>query len=125
MATAAIPQIQFQFRIPEGLDALWAARAIYTILPETRIELLPDRQFVYGCNHGTEAKALVRWLNREGLKGLEGLCKKMGVRQDESRTVTYISNGFVIKGNPNTSYGYLYIVAYRSHYGKPTDAPPV
>ncbi len=118
MATAAIPSVQFQFRIPEGLEALWAARAIYTIRPDPILDILPDRQFVYGCNHGPEAQALIKWINREGIKGLEGLCKKMGLRQDESRTVMYISNGYVIKGNPNTSYGYLYIVAYRSHYGK-------
>ena len=118
MATAAIPQVQFHFPIPEGLDALWAARAIYTIRPEPSLDILPDRQFTYGCNHGPEAQALIKWINREGIKGLEGQCKKMGIRQDESRTVTYISNGFIIKGNPNTSYGYLYIVAYRSHYGK-------
>ena len=117
MATAAIPSVQFQFRIPEGLDALWAARAIYTVKPDPILDILPDRQFVYGCNHGPEAQALIKWINREGIKGLEEVCKKMGIRQDESRTVTYIGNGYVIKGNPNTSYGYLYIVAHRCRSG--------
>lgn len=92
---------------------MWSARAIYTIKPEPFLDILPDRQFMYGENHSQEAKDLCQWLNQFGIRSLQAVCKKLGVCQNESRIVEYQSKGFIIRGNPNSSYGYLYIVAYR------------
>ena len=108
-----IPSHQYLFEIPTNLVAMWAARAIYTIKPEPFIDILPDRQYMYGANQSDEAKDLCEWLNKEGRKGLQAVCKQLGVGPNESRIVEYSSNGFIIRGNPNSSYGYLYLVAYR------------
>lgn len=109
---APIPSHQYLFEIPPNLMAMWAARAIYTIKPEPFIDILPDRQFMYGQNQSQEAKDLCNWLNKEGIKSLQAMCKKLSVAPNESRIVEFSGNGFIIRGNPNSSYGYLYVVAY-------------
>jgi hypothetical protein len=113
MGTAQIPSVQYLLDIPPNLVAMWSARAIYTIKPEPFIDVLADRQYMYGENYSQEAKDLCAWLNQEGIKGLQAMCKRLDVRPNESRIVEYHGNGYVIRGNPNSSYGYLYIVAYR------------
>ncbi len=115
-----IPSHQYLFEIPPGLVAMWSARAIYTVKPEPFIDILPDRQYMYGENKGEEAKHLCEWLNSEGIRNLHAKCKELDVCPSESRVVEFRSKGFVIKGNPNASYGYLYIVAYRLP-GKPSE----
>ena len=107
-----IPSHQYLFEIPAGLPVMWSARAIYTVRPEPFLDILPDRQYMYGANESDEASALCDWLNKDGIKGLQAVCKKLGVQPNESRIVEYSGNGFIIRGNPNASYGYLYIVAY-------------
>ena len=107
-----IPSLQYLFEIPAGLVAMWSARAIYTIKPEPFIDILPDRQCMYGQNQNQEGKDLCEWLNKAGIKGLQAMCKQLGIGPDESRIVEFSSDGYIIRGNPNSSYGYLYIVAY-------------
>jgi len=114
-----IPSHQYVFEIPPNLDAMWSARAIYTTRPEPFIDILPDRQCMYGDHRGEEAKRLCNWLNNKGLKGLQQVCKEQHIAQDESRIVEFQSDGFIVRGTPNASYGYLYIVAYRV----PIDTP--
>lgn len=113
MAAATIPSVQYLFEIPSNLVAMWSARAIYTVRPEPFIDILHDRQYMYGENQSQEAKDLCAWLNKSGIKGLQSVCKKTGLYSDESKIVEFSSKGFIIRGNPNSSYGYLYIVAYR------------
>ncbi len=110
---STIPSFQYLFEIPPTLAAMWSARAIYTTTPEPFLDILPDRQHMYGEYQGQEGKDLCNWLNKEGIKGLQAVCKRLGVGPSESRIVEFSSNGFIIRGNPNSSYGYLYIVAYR------------
>ena len=108
-----LPSFAGLFDIPPTLAALWSARAIYSVKPEPFVDVLHDRQCMYGNNMCQEARDLCDWLNKEGIKGLQAMCKQLGLGQDESRIVSYTSKGFIIQGTPNASYGYLYIVAYR------------
>ena len=73
-----IPSHQYLFEIPPNLVVMWAARAIYSVKPEPFIDILPDRQFMYGENDSQEAKDLCDWLNKKGIKGLQAMCKKVG-----------------------------------------------
>ena len=107
-----IPSFQYLFEIPPGLTVMWSARAIYTVKPEPFIDILPDRQNLHGENQSQEAKDLCTWLNKEGIRSLQAMCKQLGVRPNESRIVEYSCNGYIIRGNPNASFGYLYLVAY-------------
>ena len=108
-----LPSFANLFDIPPTLVAMWSARAIYNLRPSLYIDVLHDRQYMYGENQSQEAKELCDWLNTEGIKGLQSVCRQMCLGPDESRTVEYSSKGFIIQGTPNASYGYLYIVAYR------------
>jgi hypothetical protein len=107
-----IPEQQYAFTIPRGLKVMWSARAIYTVKPEPFIDILPDRQYMFGENESREGQELCSWLNTVGIKGLQKQCNELNVSPNERREVAFRSGGFVIKGNPNASYGYLYIVAY-------------
>ncbi len=107
-----IPSHQFMFAIPSGLTALWSARAIYHTRPVPFIDILPDRQYMYGENMSQEAKDLCDWLNREGIKALQAECVRTGLQQNETRVVEYQHNGYIVMGNPNASHGYLYIIAH-------------
>lgn len=111
--TQTLPSFANLFDVPPMLASMWSARAIYSVKPEPFVDILHDRQCMYGNNMCQEAKDLCDWLNTEGIKALQATCKQIGLGQDESRIVEYRSKGFVIRGNPNSSYGYLYIVAYR------------
>ena len=104
---------QYLFEIPPALVAMWSARAIYTVKPEPFVDILSDRQHMHGEDEGKEAKHLCKWLNGEGTKGLQAKCKANDVCPNEACVVEFSGKEFVIKGNPNASHGYLYIVAYR------------
>ncbi len=108
-----LPSFANLFDLPPTLAAMWSARAIYNVHPTFYIDILHDRQWMYGNNPSQEAKDLCAWLNNSGIKGLQALCKSTGLTQNESRVVEYSSKGYVIQATPNASYGYLYIVAYR------------
>lgn len=108
-----LPSFANLFQIPPTLAAMWSARAIYSVKPEPFVDILHDRQCMHGENQNQEAKDLCNWLNAEGIKGLQSVCKQVYLKSDESRIVEYSSKGFIIQATPNASYGYLYIVAYR------------
>ncbi len=108
-----LPSFANLFNIPATLAAMWSARAIYNLRPTLYVDVLHDRQWMCGENQSQEAKDLCDWLNSEGIQGLQSVCKQKGLGPDESRVVEYSSKGFIIQGTPNSSYGYLYIVAYR------------
>ncbi len=107
-----LPSFAKLFDLPPTLGAMWSARAIYSVKPEPFVDVLHDRQWMCGENQSQEAKDLCNWLNSAGIKGLQSVCKRTGLTQDESCIVEYSSKGFKILGTPNASYGYLYIVAY-------------
>jgi len=114
-----LPSFANLFNIPPTLAVMWSARAIYSVKPEPFIDILHDRQYMYGKNQSQEAKELCDWLNNEGIKGLQSVCKQVYLKSDESRIVEYNSKGFIIQATPNASYGYLYIVAYRMPISTP------
>lgn len=108
-----LPSFANLFDLPPTLAAMWSARAIYSVKPEPFVDILHDRQWMCGEKQSQEAKDLCDWLNKEGIKGLQSVCKRTGLTQNESRIVEFSSKGYIIQATPNASYGYLYIVAYR------------
>lgn len=108
-----LPSFAGLFDIPPTLAAMWSARAIYNVQPAFYVDVLHDRQWMCGENQSQDAKDLCDWLNSVGIRGLQSVCKRTGLTQNESRIVEFSSKGFIIQATPNASYGYLYIVAYR------------
>ena len=98
--------------IPEGVETAWGARLIW---PD---DLLHDRQDLSGPN----ADVLKAWLNgvpsgqgalRQALKAASGLGPRFALKWDEDRTVTlYEDEDGIIVGNPQGSYGYLYVAGW-------------
>jgi hypothetical protein len=91
---------------PETAEAQWGGRWIF---PD---DILWDRTSWIG--YGTPAgDRLKSWLNTGALGKAREAARKSGLSQSENRTVVlYEDAAGVIKGNPNGSYGYLYVVAW-------------
>jgi len=109
----------YQAGVPaDHTGALWGARLIF---PD---DLLYDRQsnaYVGDADEATAASALNElhdWINGLGsetkpLKLALAATRTSGLRSDESREVVlYEDERGKIVGNPNASYGYLYVVAF-------------
>ena len=101
------------YEVPEEVTAAWGARWIF---PNDQ---LYDRQDIFG--HNTEmGKKLVAWLNADGAAHLcsaRNNAKKMAQNRDllqsGNQTIILFEDATgIIKGNPNASYGYLYVCAY-------------
>jgi hypothetical protein len=101
------------YEVPNEVTAAWGARWIF---PN---EQLYDRQDIFG--HDTEmGKKLIAWLNANGAEHLcsaRNTAKKMAQNRDllqsgNQTIVLYEDETGIIKGNPNASYGYLYVCAY-------------
>ena len=95
-------------KAPEGVATHWGARAIYKA--PTGIDLLWDRQSMDGLQ--ADREALSKWINKTGLPGLKKLLKKEYLASDEMREVEFREGGYVIKANPRSSHGYLYLGAW-------------
>lgn len=96
--------------VPADVTACWGARWIF---PN---DMLSDRQDFVGIDT-PDGQKLKAWLN--GKKGNGALAKskaavvKIGLYRDESRVVVlYEDETGIIKGNPRSSHGYLYVCAY-------------
>jgi hypothetical protein len=106
--------------VPDDVEIAWGARLIF---PD---DLVVNRQGFLGRDL-PGADDLVSWLNGEGC-GLTGrgngaikqalnrareLAASGELRQDEARQIVLYEDGRgVIRGNPNGSFGYLYICGY-------------
>lgn len=102
--------------LPEGVLAAWGARWIF---PDDQVH---DRQAIIGREHKEEFDRLVKWLDgsgkspgaiRKAMLQARKLYEKGTISSNSSDTVTlYEDDKGIIKGNPNGSYGYLYVVGY-------------
>jgi hypothetical protein len=106
--------LQFGLQPPAAAIRAWGARAI---LQGTYIDLLHDRQDVAGeRNNYFEG-----WLNTVGLPWLRNHVERIGLRGSEYQRVAHVDGRYAIAANTNSSYGYLYIVAYEVADGEVPD----
>jgi hypothetical protein len=98
------------YEVPEEVTACWGARWIF---PNDQLH---DRQSIYG--HDTDlGKKLVAWLNGGALGKARETASKMAKSRELTRSgnqtiVLFEDKTGIIKGNPNASYGYVYVCAY-------------
>ncbi len=98
---------------PAGCQTWWGARAIYNGRKDDyQIDLLWDRQS-FTTDDEKAGEALHRWINKTGLKGLRARLKAEAAYPGDNILVSFEEGGYVINANPNRSYGYLYICAYK------------
>ena len=113
MPTSTKLQLQFGLSgaIPETAKAAWGARLIF---PD---DLLHDRQSFANMD-SPDGQRLKSWLNTDGaLKSALDAARKMAknyqLEPSEHRQVTLFEDATgTIVGNPNSSYGYLYVAAW-------------
>lgn len=92
--------------IPEEVNVVWGGRWIY---PD---DMVYDRQDFVGMKT-EEGQRLKGWLDNGGIGKAREAARKKVVRPDESREVVlYEDEQGIIKGNPQGSYGYLYVCGY-------------
>ena len=96
--------------VPTGKEAAWGARWIY---PN---DMVWDRQDFPGIET-PEGQKLKGWLNGGAITKAKKRAAELDDRCDISRnsaeTVTlYEDETGIIKANPNSSYGYLYVAAW-------------
>jgi len=85
----------------------WGCRAIYH--PPDGI----DRGYTSREGDDAEVKKLCEWLDTTGLGLLKERLKKEYLSPEERREVRVEEGGFVLVANPNQSYGYLYLGAWK------------
>jgi hypothetical protein len=109
--------------VPTNAPAAWGARWIF---PN---EMLHDRQGFNGW--GTpEGEKLKKWLDGGAIKAAREEAKRLstapypqGLTNSMNKVVVLFEDDYgTIKGNPNASFGYLYVCAY-PHKGKTTISP--
>jgi hypothetical protein len=93
--------------IPEDVDTAWGARWIF---PDDRVR---DRQDL----RGPAATELKNWLNGGAVLRAKANAREFAaqgiISSRSSETVTLFSDDRgVVVGNPNGSYGYLYVAAW-------------
>lgn len=90
----------------EGIAVSWRCRAIFG---RGVIDLVWDRQAGTGSREGLDA--LLKWVDKKGLKAMRRLVKERALTNDEDREVRFEDGGYVITANPRRSHGYLYLEA--------------
>lgn len=112
-----IPRAHLQFgcnqAIPDGVHTAWGARWI--VKQDGYVDQVPNRQDCVGPDE--ERKVLLDYLNSgAGTKARRTAAQMLAdytLRTNGTETVTlYEDEKLVFKGNPQGSYGYLYVVAY-------------
>ena len=108
-----------QYLVKDGAPHLWwGARAIFhpdAKFADQHIELLHDRQQVTPADSDPQkVKALLRWISKTGLGKLRKELRLKGVRADDHGPTWIVDGDFNIIGDPLTSYGYLYLCAWRN-----------
>lgn len=97
--------------VPATATACWGARWIY---PN---DMLSDRQDFVGMDT-PEGQKLKDWLNGKGKKAgalskSKAAVTKIGLYREENRVAVLFEDATgIIKGNPRSSHGYLYVCAY-------------
>jgi len=88
----------------------WGARAI---LRDGVIDLVWDRQGVEGAAADHERTALAAWLNEKAMPWMRAYAKhgEDFPSGDEDREVSVSGDGYKLRANPRSSYGYLYMSA--------------
>jgi hypothetical protein len=97
-------------QIPDDVVTCWGARLIWPC------DLLHDRQDLVGRSE-EDRLALQFWLNGGALRSALTEARERAtdhlLRQDEDREVTLFEDETgVVKANPQSSYGYLYVAAW-------------
>jgi hypothetical protein len=87
---------------PEGVDHAWGARAIFR---GGIIDIVWDRQ-------GGGDDDLRAWLNARGIPQIRRMVADVGYGED--REVRWTEGAYTIVANPKSSYGYLYLGAWRA-----------
>ncbi len=90
-------------------DAYWGARAIFKPDASHPIDLLHDRQSAYP--EGIEKPRLLTWVNKTALPWLKKECWKLD--PCDSKVLEFTEDDLTLMACPNSSYGYLYIGAWR------------
>ena len=93
---------------PKDAPVAWGARGIME--RDGAVSLLWDRQSIRGEDH-PDWQAFVKHLNGGPLKEAVKVASMFGPHEDEVRTL-YQDDKVTIKGNPRSSYGYVYLIAY-------------
>jgi hypothetical protein len=97
--------------VPTTANAAWGARWIF---PD---DMLSDRQDFAGMDT-PDGQKLKNWLNGNGKKAgalhkSKIAARKSDLMRSESRVVVLFEDETgIIKGNPRSSHGYLYVCAY-------------
>lgn len=108
-------KLEFGLQPPARVKVAWGARALYKLDRSTgdgEFELLWDRQSWYGP---AEIRGPLKdWVNGTGLRELREMVAREGMPSNHDSDITFEDHdaGFLIKGNPRGSCGYLYIVAH-------------
>ena len=111
--SVAMKQLTFGLQPPKTATAAWGARAIYGQNGRTSIELLHDRQ----SSDGDEAKLEVvfaqvnKFLKEYGEKKGKPL-HEFGDPTSAKHTEVDLGEGVTLHACPNSSGGYLYMVAF-------------
>lgn len=99
--------------VPERhVGAVWGARLIF---PDDLVYNRQDTAYWGGDKdaHAAEIKQLHEWLNGGVLAQALDAARTCGLRGNETREATlYEDERGVVLANPQSSYGYLYVVAW-------------
>src|SRR5262245_7583104 len=92
--------------LPDGVKAAWGARFIF---PD---DLVYNRQDLIGADT-EDGKKLLDWLNGGALGAARAKARTMHVSSAETvEVVLHEDETGIVLGNPQGSYGYLYVVAF-------------
>ena len=105
--------VQLDFGYTAGVPAdyrgaVWGARLIY---PADLVWDRQDNDYTGDGDREAALKQLHEWLNRGALNAALKACHRF--RSDEQRhAVLHEDERGIIVGNPNASYGYVYVAAW-------------
>lgn len=102
--------------LPDDVTLAWGARLIF---PD---DLVWNRQSVIGKDH-PDCQKFGAWCDKHGVRGALKEARRLSEKRlllpsDNRVVVLYEDEQGIVKGNPNASYGYLYVVAYFKAGGK-------
>lgn len=102
-------------RPAEGVKNWWGARGIYR---DKCLDLLHNRMSFMGfpseAADGTDVQKLDKWLSTKALPYLRSWLEHSGnaPMSGERLDIFVVGDGYVLRANPNRSYGYMYLVAH-------------
>jgi hypothetical protein len=102
--------------LTEAPEGFWNARAIFKgshTLNRVVVDLLGDRMGWEGSLPEPTRKEIADWLNTKGMKMLKEKLAEKHVGGADKCTITVSDDPFYLYADPNSSYGYLYIAAWK------------